>query len=498
MAPLVEMQEISKAFPGVQALSEVSLRVNTGEIVCVLGENGAGKSTLMKILSGVHQADSGKVFVDGTERQFKSTQEAYEFGISTVYQELNLCSNLTAMENIFIGREQRGAVGFISYSRMQKETEELFSTLGVDVQADVRVAKLGVAQQQMVEIAKALSFQARVIIMDEPTSSLTSREIDTLFTLMERLKKEGVGIIFISHKLSEVFRIADRVVVLRDGALAGERNTVETNEQELIGLMVGRDLGELFSQRQNKPGTDVVMELKELSGPPKLEDISFKLHKGEILGLSGLVGAGRTELAMLIMGAEKKTGGQIWLDGSPVEIRKPADAVQRGIGYVSEDRKQLALVLEMSVRENVTMAVHPRILNRFGFFDADKEKEVVQQFVNRLRIKISSQENVVESLSGGNQQKVVISKWLATEPKVLILDEPTRGIDVGAKAEVHRIITDLADHGVSILLISSELQEVLALSDRVLVLHEGRLKATLDRSEATQERIMSAALKEGR
>ncbi len=494
MAPVVEMRGISKAFPGVQALDNVDLTVDKGEILCVLGENGAGKSTLMKILAGAYSADSGEVLLNGEIQDFKTTQDAYDAGISTVYQELNLCSNLTAMENIFLGRERRGTGGLISYRKTYEETDQLFRDLGVEVNPRSYIQDLGVANQQMVEIAKALSFDAQVIIMDEPTSSLTEREIETLFGLMRRLKENGVSMIFISHKLGEVFEIADRVVVLRDGQFIGERPTTETTENELIDMMVGRELGELFSERTTEPSDEAVLEVRGLSGPPKLEDISFTLRKGEILGLSGLVGAGRTELAMLLMGAEKKTAGQILLHDKEVDIRKPADAVSRGIGYVSEDRKQLALILEMTVRENLTMAVHNKVTNRYGFFDARKERVIARQYIDRLRIKVSSQENIVESLSGGNQQKVVISKWLATEPEVLILDEPTRGIDVGAKAEVHKIITDLADRGVSIILISSEMQEVLALSDRILVIHEGRLKATLGREEASQEKIMSAAL----
>lgn len=494
MAPVVEMRGISKAFPGVQALDNVDVNVGKGEILCILGENGAGKSTLMKILAGAYSADSGEVRLNGEVQEFKTTQDAYDAGISTVYQELNLCSNLTAMENIFLGRERRGKGGLISYKRTYEETNNLFQDLGVEVNPRSFIQDLGVANQQMVEIAKALSFDSQVIIMDEPTSSLTEREIDTLFSLMRRLKANGVSMIFISHKLGEVFEIADRVVVLRDGKLIGERPTNETSENELIGMMVGRELGSLFSERARQPGDEAVLEVRGLSGPPKLKEISFTLKKGEILGLSGLVGAGRTELAMLLMGAEKKTEGSVFLNGEEIDIRKPSDAVERGIGYVSEDRKQLALILDMTVRENLTMAIHNKVTNRYGFLDARKERELSKQYIDRLRIKVSSQENIVESLSGGNQQKVVISKWLATEPQVLILDEPTRGIDVGAKAEVHRIITDLADRGVSIVLISSEMQEILALSDRVLVIHEGRLKATLDREEASQEKIMSAAL----
>ncbi|MFP4427359.1 MAG: sugar ABC transporter ATP-binding protein [Spirochaetaceae bacterium] len=494
MAPVVEMRGISKAFPGVQALDNVDLTVNKGEILCVLGENGAGKSTLMKILAGAYSADSGTVLLNGEVQEFKTTQDGYDAGISTVYQELNLCSNLTAMENIFLGRERCSKVGLISYQKTYEETNQLFRNLGVEVDPRSYIEDLGVANQQMVEIAKALSFDAQVIIMDEPTSSLTEREIETLFGLMRRLKENGVSMIFISHKLGEVFEIADRVSVLRDGKLIGERRSSETTENELIGMMVGRELGNLFSERKNAPTEEPVLEVRGMSGPPKIENVSFSLRKGEILGLSGLVGAGRTELAMLLMGAEKKTSGQVFLHGKEVDIRTPADAVNRGIGYVSEDRKQLALILEMTVRENITMAVHNKVINRYGFFDAKRERVIAREYIDRLRIKVSSQENIVESLSGGNQQKVVISKWLATEPEVLILDEPTRGIDVGAKVEVHKIITDLADRGVSIILISSEMQEVLALSDRILVIHEGKLKATLDKEEASQEKIMSAAL----
>ena len=492
--PLLELQGISKSFPGVQALKGVSFSVRHGEILCLLGENGAGKSTLMKIVAGVQAPDSGTIRLDGRDVRFRSARDATDAGISIVFQEFNLCPNLTAVENLFLGNEIHGFVGLLSHRQMREQAREAFGRLRIEIPFGARVKDFGVAQQQMIEVAKALSHKTRILIMDEPTSALADKEIENLFTLMRELKGQGISIIFISHKLNEVVAITDRVVCLKDGANSGEIETKDATEEKLVSMMVGRELDRMYSARKSKPEERIMLEVRALSGPPHIKNVSFKIRAGEIVGLAGLIGAGRTELARLIIGAEPKTSGTVALEGREVDIRHPADAVALGIAYASEDRKRLGLILPMTVRENMTMAVHDRVSNRAGLLSAAKEQEVTSRYIDRFRIKVSSSEQVVRNLSGGNQQKVVLGKWLAIKPKVLILDEPTRGIDVGAKAEVHKIMAELADEGVAILMISSELPEVLHVSDRILVLHEGRLTADIPRHEATEERIMKAAV----
>jgi ABC-type sugar transport system ATPase subunit len=491
---LVDMRKIAKTFPGVQALKGVDFAVRKGEIVCLLGENGAGKSTLMKILTGVHTDYEGSIHWDGRETRFAGTRDAFERGISIVFQEFNLCPNLTAMENLFLGHEVCGRFGLLSYRRMREKARAAFESLRTPIDPDALVKDLGVAQQQMIEVAKALSHQTRVLIMDEPTSALADTEIRNLFDIMRELKGRGISIVFISHKLNEVLEITDRVVCLKDGENSGEIETRNATEDRLVSMMVGRELDRLYSRRKGRPSPEVVLEVKDLSGPPFVDRVSFQLHKGEIVGLAGLIGAGRTEVARLIVGAERKTAGAIRLNGQPAEIDHPAKAVAHRIGYASEDRKQLGLVLPMTVRENTTMSVHRDIVNRAGLIRAARENEITDRYIGRLQIKVSSREQVTRNLSGGNQQKVVLAKWLAIRPQVLILDEPTRGIDVGAKAEVHRIIAELADEGVAILMISSELPEILHVCDRVLVMHEGRLTADLPREQASEETIMKAAI----
>jgi ribose transport system ATP-binding protein len=377
---------------------------------------------------------------------------------------------------------------------MREKARAAFSRLRINIPPDALVKYLGVAQQQMIEVAKALSHKTRILIMDEPTSALADKEIENLFTLMRELQGQGISIVFISHKLNEVLSITDRVVCLKDGANSGEIETKDATEEKLVSMMVGRELDRLYSARKSKPSKRVMFQARNLSGPPHIRDVSFEIRAGEIVGLAGLIGAGRTELARLLIGAERKTSGTISLEGREVDIRHPVDAVALGIGYASEDRKRLGLILPMTVRENMTMAVHEKVRNKAGLLSARKEREVTTRYIDRFRIKVSSSEQVVRNLSGGNQQKVVLGKWLAIKPKVLILDEPTRGIDVGAKAEVHKIMAELADEGVAILMISSELPEVLHVSDRILVLHEGRLTANILRAEATEERIMKAAV----
>ena len=493
-APLLEMRRIAKSFSGVPVLRGVDFTVNQGEIVCLLGENGAGKSTLMKILAGVHTEYEGQIFLDGTPVRFRSTEDAAEHGVGIVFQEFNLCPNLSAMENLFLGNEVRNRLGLINYPEMYRRAQKAFSELGVVIDPAALVKKLTVAPQQMIEIAKALAHQTRLLIMDEPTAPLAGAEIDRLFKLMKELQARGVAIVFISHKLNEVLYITNRVVCLKDGEKSGEILTKDANEDKLVSMMVGRELDRMYSRRKGKPQSGTVLEVRNLSGPPRIRDVSFAIRRGEIVGLAGLQGAGRTEVARLIIGAEKKTAGRLILNGSPVNIRHPVDAVRNHIGYVSEDRKRLGLVVNMTVRENTTMTIHNRVRNAFGLISAARENEVTDRYVQMFKTKISSREQALKNLSGGNQQKVVLAKWLAINPQVLILDEPTRGIDVGAKAEVHKIIADLADQGVAILMISSELPEVLHVSDRILVMHEGRLTGEFTREQANEEVIMKAAV----
>ncbi len=495
VTPLLEMQDISKSFSGVSVLRHVNFTVYPSEIVCLLGENGAGKSTLMKILAGVHTEYQGQIKWDGEAIKFGSTYDAAAHGIGIVFQEFNLCPNLSVAENLFLGREIRNKFGLIDYPEMRRRAQQTFSRLGVVIDSDMLVRQLTVAPQQMIEIAKALGGgNTRLLIMDEPTAPLAGAEIEHLFALMNELKSRGVSIVFISHKLNEVLRMTDRVICLKDGENSGEVFTKDTSEDGLVSMMVGRELDRLYSRRSGHATDEVVLEVKNLSGPPRIHDVSFQVRRGEIVGLAGLQGAGRTELARLIIGAEKKTAGTILLHGQPVNIRHPVDAVRNHIGYVSEDRKKFGLILNMSVRENTTMTIHRQILNRLGLISAAKENAVTDLYVSKLKTKIASREQAIKNLSGGNQQKVVIAKWLAIKPDVLILDEPTRGIDVGAKAEVHKIIADLADAGVAVIMISSELPEVLHVADRILVMHEGRLTADIPREQASEEVLMKAAV----
>jgi ABC-type sugar transport system ATPase subunit len=488
------MRGISKSFPGVRAVDDVHFAVQRGEVVGLLGENGAGKSTLMKILAGVYRADQGEVLFDGRRVAFASIQEAQEAGVTLIFQELNNCPNLKPLDNLFLGREiRRPGSPFLDYAAMRKKALELFEYLGIRVDLDVEVSHLSTAVQQMIEIAKALLTNVKLLVMDEPTSSLTDKETARLFKVIAELRARGTSVVFISHKLSEVFAVTDRMVVLRDGRNAGELDSRTGTMEELIAAMVGRALGSFAARDSLPPGAEV-LRVESLSGPPHVQDVSFTLHRGEILGLAGLIGSGRTETARLLIGAARKTRGRVLIAGKEVHIGSPREAVAHGIAYVPEDRKTQALVLPMSVRENLTLSIHRLLVRLRAFLSRRKEEEVTDAYVASLRIKISSREQVVNNLSGGNQQKVVLAKWLATRPTILILDEPTRGIDVAAKAEVHRIVSELAKEGVAILLISSELPEILALSDRVLVMHEGKAMKLLPRAEATQETIMSAAL----
>jgi ABC-type sugar transport system ATPase subunit len=499
VAPLLQMEQISKGFPGVQALGDVDLVLYPGECVGLMGENGAGKSTLMKILSGVYAPDAGRILLDGNPVTIDNPQHASSLGISIIYQEFNLFPNLTVEENVFIGREPQQR-GFVRRRALREQTQALLDRLEVDLDPTTPVRELSVAQQQMVEIAKALSTNARIVIMDEPTSALTDTEVDALKKIIRGLREAGLGIVFISHRLEEILDICDRIVVLRDGRNAGEMPIAAASAEAIVQAMVGRKLTELY-QKETSTATDrVVLEVRNIDRTPAagdatrtiLRDVSFQVRAGEIVGMAGLVGSGRTELARIIFGADNADGGEILIDGQVARIQNPIDAIAAGIGLVPEDRKQQALVLPLTVRENISLA-KLRKMARFGFVDRAADHALAQRFIDAMRIRTPSSEQKVINLSGGNQQKVVLSRWLALEPKVLIVDEPTRGVDVGAKAEIHRLIAELAAGGVAIVVISSELPEVLAISDRILVMREGRLAGELPRAGATQESIMAMA-----
>ena len=493
---LLRMEGISKAFPGVQALDNVDFEVAAGEVVALVGENGAGKSTLMKILCGAYRKDTGRIFLDGKETEIESPHHAQRLNISIIYQEFNLTPNQSAAANIFISREPRQQglgrfLNFVDRRRMEQEAQQHLERVGARVPATALIRDLSVAEQQMVEVAKALAVEARIIIMDEPTSALGEDEVETLFEIVGTLKAQGIAIIFITHRLEEVFRIADRVIVLRDGQRVGSLPIEEATPEKIIRLMVGRELTEMFHKQEGEIG-EPLLEVRGLTRHGAVEDINFILRRGEILGFAGLVGAGRTETARLLFGVDHKDEGEIRIDGTTVTINSPVDAVAAGLGLVPEDRVNQGLVLTLAVQENIvlpTLDEHARA----RWVDRQALRRTSQEYVDRLNIRTPHLQQKAMYLSGGNQQKVVVAKWLASNPKVLILDEPTRGIDVGAKAEVHALMSQLAQAGMGIIMISSELPEILGMSDRILVMSEGRVAAILDQEEATQEVIMTYA-----
>lgn len=501
---LLWMKQVHKSFPGVQALDNVSLQVHPGEVLGLIGQNGAGKSTLMKILSGVYSIDQGEIYFEGRPIQIQNPHHAQSLGIAIIYQELNLMANLTVMENIFVGREP-GPRFFFSRRRLQQQTQELLDQLKLNLSPTAIVRNLSVAEQQMVEIAKTVSRQVKVIIMDEPTSSLSEAEVATLFQLIDEMKQNGIGIIFISHRLEEVLQICDRVTVLRDGKHVGDVAVESTSKDDLIRMMVGRSLETFFHKEATPTTTNAaaaaqqtpVLTVRNLSrhgnaqnpNAEVLRNVSFDLRRGEILGLAGLVGAGRTELVRTIFGADPRDSGEILMEGNPVQIRSPLDAIRLGIGLVPEDRKGQGLILGMAVRHNMTLA-NLASFTSLGFVRLAAEARSVAEYVQRFQIRTPGIERQVVNLSGGNQQKVVIAKWLMLHPKILILDEPTRGIDVGAKSEIYDLMQQLASSGVSIIMISSEFPELLAMCDRMVCICEGRVTGTLDRNEASLESLM--------
>ncbi len=490
--PLLEMRGVRKRFPGVIALDGVDLDLRSGEVHVLLGENGAGKSTLMKILSGAQAADEGEILVDGRAVVIDSPRAARRLGISIIYQELTLVPHLSAPANVFLGKEPTGRFGLLDLDFMKSKTRELLLDLGIALDLDVPVSTLGIAEQQMVEVAKALSEDARILVMDEPTSALTASEIEQLFAAIARLLARGVGIIYISHRMNEVQRIGHRVSVLRDGRRISTRPVPDVTIDELIRLMVGRSVGDHFPRHRSPPGAEV-LKVDHLSRQGVLHDISFHLRRGEILGVAGLLGAGRTELARALFGADRSDGGQVVVKGRLALVRSPAEGIATGLGLLPEDRKAQGLVLGLTVRQNIALTSAKR-LSRFGLVEERKEAELSQRFVDELRIKTPSLEQLTGALSGGNQQKIVLGKWLAASVDVLIMDEPTRGIDVAAKVEIYELMNRLTESGAAILMISSELPEILGMSDRILVMRGGRIVSEFAAGGADQETLLGAAL----
>jgi len=491
---LVEMTGISKTFPGVRALENARFELMPGEVHALVGENGAGKSTLMKILAGIYKRDAGSIRVKGEEVEIPTPRAAQQLGIAIIHQELNLMGHLTVAQNIYIGREPRGAAPFLLDEKsLNSKARELFETLHIRLDPRTRVASLAVAQQQMVEIAKALSFKSDVLIMDEPTAALTDTEIDELFRIIRHLREGGTGIVHISHRLQELKQISDRVTVMRDGGYIDTVQTADASIGSIISKMVGRTIFEATPELPEHPDPEVVLEVRNLKRGRVIRDVSFQLHRGEILGISGLMGAGRTEVARAIFGADPRDSGEILVHGKPVVIRTPANAVAHGIGYLSEDRRRYGLALIMDVEANAVLASLRKFAGRLGQIKFGRTRAAAQEQVKGLAIKTPSLAQRVRNLSGGTQQKVVVAKWLIADTEVLIFDEPTRGIDVGAKSEIYRLLNDLAQQGKAIMMISSELPEILRMSHRILVMCEGRITGELSAAEATQEKIMTFA-----
>ena len=491
---LVLMEGIDKTFPGVHALDHCRFDVNAGEVHALVGENGAGKSTLMKVLTGIYHRDAGRILVQGREVRINGPKDAQALGISMIHQELNLAPHLTVAQNVFLGREPRGRPRFVlDEPAINRAAQELFDMMHLRINPRTQVSDLTVAKQQMVEIAKALSFNAQVLIMDEPTAALTESEIEELFAIIRRMRAQGVGIVYISHRLEELKQIADRVTVMRDGRYIDTVQTADATIDQIISMMVGRTLYESAPEVPADGSPEVVLEVRNLNRDKALKDISFSLKRGEILGFAGLMGAGRTEVARAVFGADPIDSGEVYIQGRRVHIKGPRDAVRHGIGYLSEDRKRYGLALGMDVETNIVLAAFDRFLNRIGWVNFGKTRRAADQYVKALAIKTPGLQQRVKNLSGGNQQKVVVGKWLTADTDILIFDEPTRGIDVGAKSEIYKLLNELARQGKSIIMISSELPEILRMSHRIVVMCEGRVTGELTAAEATQEAIMTLA-----
>lgn len=489
---LLSMQNIDKAFPGVQALDDVTFEVKPGEIHALIGENGAGKSTLMRVLSGVFLPDNGTIYWKDQPVQITKPSDAQAIGISMIHQELAVIPNLDVAKNIFLGREPQSNIpGVIDWKKLYEQAQKQLGLLGLEIEPKTEVQSLTIAQQQIVEVVKALSMDASLIVMDEPTSALTEQEVEALFEYMMHLREQGVSIVFISHRLEEVYRISDRITVLRDGQFIGTHDASELSQDDVVKMMVGREIDQAIAREAKQIG-DVILRIDNLSSGSEVKDATFNLHRGEILGIAGLVGAGRTALAEMIFGARDIDNGSIWLSGKEAKIKSPAHAIRSGLGFITEDRKGQGLFMNMAVWQNIVMAAIQGF-TQAGFIRRNATQKESDALVEKLDIKTPSLSQKVANLSGGNQQKVIIARWLLLEPKILILDEPTRGIDVGAKAEIHNLLKQMADAGVGIIMISSELPEILGVSDRVLVMREGRLVAEFDPRTSTQDDIMHAA-----
>ncbi len=491
--PLIHMRGIVKSYPGVLALRGVDLRVDPGQVMGLVGENGAGKSTLLKVLAGATSADAGVVEVDGVATPLRSPRDSAEAGIAVIYQELMLAEHLSIAENVFAGREPSRRGRGVDFATMRRETARLLAELGVDASPREQVGRLNVARRQMVEIAKALSMDARLIVMDEPTSSLTEDEVETLLDLVRRLRERGVSVVYVSHRMREIFAVADAITVMRDGALVGVHRVADVTPGQVVKMMVGRDLVDMYGTRAApRPAATPVLEVRGLHAGPRVKDVSFSVAAGEIVGMAGLVGAGRTETALAVFGQTRSTAGTVHVDGEQVRLRNPREAIAAGIAYVPEDRKQQGLFLNLPIRTNISSACLDDVSSR-GLVSRRRDRDLARSLSADLQVKASSVETAVGTLSGGNQQKVVLARWLARRPRVLLLDEPTRGVDVGAKAEIYRLVREIAAEGVAVVVISSELPEVLGLSDRVLVMCEGRLAGELEAADATEQQVMALA-----
>ena len=487
----IEMRGIDKSFGSNQVLKQAGFTLESGEVHALMGENGAGKSTLMKILTGVYTKDAGTVLVDGKEVNYRNPQEAEKAGIVFIYQELNVMFDLTVEENLFMGKEIHGKFGICDKKAMQKKAQEALNTLGVNISPKTVMSELSVGQQQMVEICKALMADAKVIIMDEPTAALTQSETVALFKVIESLRKKGVSMVYISHRMEEIFELCDRITVLRDGSYIGVKNIPETNMNEIVKMMIGREIGERYPSRNVKIGKEV-LKVKGLTRKGTFHEVSFSVHAGEVLGVSGLMGAGRTEIMQAIFGNLSYENGTIEIDGKEVKISNPRQAMEHGIGFITEDRKTEGLMLDKSIRENISLCNLGRI-SKSSVISKEAEKDMVAEAIKDLHIKCFGPFHECNNLSGGNQQKVVLAKWILTNPKILILDEPTRGVDIGAKKEIYNIINKLAAQGVAIIMVSSELPEVLGMSDNIMVVREGEVKGIISYEEAKQERVMTLA-----
>ncbi|MBZ5749585.1 sugar ABC transporter ATP-binding protein [Metabacillus rhizolycopersici] len=487
----IMMENIYKAFGTNQVLTGVDFDLVDGEVHALMGENGAGKSTMMNVLTGMHARDKGKITIDGEETYFKNPKEAEQSGITFIHQELNIWPDMTVLENLFIGKELKNSFGFLKTTEMKALARKQFDRLAVSIPLDKEAGSCSVGEQQMIEIAKALMTEAKVIIMDEPTAALTEREISKLFDVISSLKKAGVSIVYISHRMEEIFSICDRITVMRDGKTVDTKAIPETNFDEVVRKMVGRELTDRYPKRNPNPG-ETVLQVKGLTKKGYFEDVNFSVCAGEIVGVSGLMGAGRTEIMRAIFGLDAIDGGETWLKGKKVTIKTPEQAVKLGIGFITEDRKDEGLILDFSIRDNMVLPTLSSFAPK-GIINEKSETDFVNMLIKRLTVKTESKDIAVGKLSGGNQQKVVIAKWVGIGPKLLILDEPTRGVDVGAKREIYQLMNELTDRGVAIIMVSSELPEILGMSDRILVVHEGKINGELLKEDATQEKIMTLA-----